>query len=178
MSSSEVPGNGMSSYEVPGNGMSSSEVPGNGMSSSLDVSGNGVSSSTVADQGMSSPGKMCDGDVDSDDSLKGRPKNINELLMDPSAELQLSNNPSDSPPLGQGQHEDHDPHTESEPTTSTGVTFDGESVSEEDEGSPERPPLRRSGRIRKGRQILTYGKLGVPKIQRYSILSLEYKPRV
>ena len=31
--------------------------------------------------------------------------------------------------------------------------------------------------MRKGRKILTYGKLGVPKIQRYSILSLEYKPK-
>ena len=58
--------------------------------------------------------------------------------------------------------------THSEPT----------SGSEGSDDDPPRPPIRRSNRIRKGRKILTYGQLGVPKIQRYpGIFKIEYRSR-
>ena len=121
---------------------------------------------------MGSPVDLYDADVDSDDSLEGCiPEKNQRELVGPSVECQPNlNTMPEQQPIGQQEIYQV---SDNEPSTSTGITVES---SELDGENSERPPLRRSNRIRKGRKILTYGKLGVPKIQRYSILNLEYRP--
>ena len=66
------------------------------------------------------------------------------------------------------------------PAESFGSSWSGSSsdISSEDEPA-ERPvnPAPRSRRLRRGRNYLTYDRMGEPKISRYTMMAIEQRPR-